>query len=636
MTTQEYPLFVTSDIMKSDSMPLAEMLNSNREFKLSSQEIIKKDVEWYEFKFLIHYYPSLAKNKSSKEQTWSGWSAFQNIKGEPGGRYIKRSRTKDNTYKCCDVGSKNARHLLNIDWANKTFFDMPPQKGKYDSGILKSIYRGNDGSSTTLKDVKARRKKKGKEEDIEVIEVTVEYAEDDILTSTPTSTTVSLPEELELEDIELFKCEGEVVNIETRGARDYNSIYFNAYDIGEIFKISNLSETLFSKTSSFIEGESYKIFKCGRSTDLKNTFLTYEGLFELAGKARNNSIARDFRQWGLRIIYSAHIGNQDDRLWAASESLGISCMKISNFISNTFTGDVTGIYLISVGKMRDHRENVHNEEEFKDGADIYKIGLSHNISRRLKEHQRPSGFGKNIILLKFAIIDVDHVADAETYMKGRIVALGGKKVEYRKSKTDGACQSEVFSLDADNMKTLQDLFTFTRNKYTSTGVNTVELEKIKSMEENIMCIEREREQENLEMRRIEAIRCTEREMENMIQEQKIKDITREAALEKENITREAAQEIKDMKATQEMKEVQTTQEKAAAKAEQEIKDAKAEQAVEKLKADHERELFKKEKDQFALDIKTRNELHESQKQQLMSALEIEKLKTTILEMKASK
>ena len=43
MTTQEeHPLYVTCDITKSDSMPLEKMVNDNREFKVSSQIIIKR------------------------------------------------------------------------------------------------------------------------------------------------------------------------------------------------------------------------------------------------------------------------------------------------------------------------------------------------------------------------------------------------------------------------------------------------------------------------------------------------------------------------------------------------------------------------------------------------------------------
>ena len=530
----------------------------------------------------MYHYPNLAKSKSSKEQTWGNWVLYQNITGEPDGIYIRRSWSRaNNTYKCCDIGSKNARYLLNAEWVNKTLFDVSPTEDEHGSGILKSKYESTpkreNKKTSTLKDIKPGEAFHNK---------TVKIGDEE-KKSVKGETMTDFPGEITLDNAELFKYEGGSVKIETRGKRNYDDIYFSAYDVGLIFKIDRLDKTLFGVTSSFVNEVDYKIFNCGRSTDLKNTFLTYEGLFSLASKARNNTIASDFRRWGLRIIYSAHIGTQDDRIWAASQSMGISCLKMSNLLYNTFSGKIAGIYLLFVGKMADHRENVNNESEFKDSVDIYKVGLSRDVARRLKEHQQPSGFGKNIIMLKFAVIDVEYLSDAETFIKGHMSGLG-EKVEYRKSKSDSSFQTEVFSMDGNKINTVKELFISAQSKYI--GKEKGEVEKIKNMEEKIISIERERENEHLELKRVQA-------------EQ-----------EKINILRQAAQDMKDSKTTQEIEKL---------KSDQDMKDTLSR---------HERELFEREREQFVKDNKVRDDYLESQKVHYETAIEIEKLKATILKM----
>ena len=83
--------------------------------------------------------------------------------------------------------------------------------------------------------------------------------------TTDTDETVQMaPELLELEDEEKFKDENNnIIEIETRGKREYNQIYFKVKDVSVGFDMPNLYTTIIDdRYDSYIKNIDYKYFMC--------------------------------------------------------------------------------------------------------------------------------------------------------------------------------------------------------------------------------------------------------------------------------------------------------------------------------------------------------------------------------------
>jgi hypothetical protein len=98
------------------------------------------------------------------------------------------------------------------------------------------------------------------------------------------------PPILELEENEKFvDTDGNTLDIEVRGTRNENNIFFKVKDIGEMFNIVNIANTLMNETGSFIKNIHYKCFKIIniKEGNRKSLFLTFKGLNKLAEASKS-------------------------------------------------------------------------------------------------------------------------------------------------------------------------------------------------------------------------------------------------------------------------------------------------------------------------------------------------------------
>jgi len=90
------------------------------------------------------------------------------------------------------------------------------------------------------------------------------------------------PEIIELEDSQKFKDENnKSIEIETRGERNCDKVYFKVKDIMKGFSLENLNISILDKkNNSFVLNIDYKYFNCviGKKKVKKELFLTYSGL----------------------------------------------------------------------------------------------------------------------------------------------------------------------------------------------------------------------------------------------------------------------------------------------------------------------------------------------------------------------
>jgi hypothetical protein len=109
------------------------------------------------------------------------------------------------------------------------------------------------------------------------------------------------PEIIELNDNEKFKDnDGNIIEIETRGDRTIDNIFFKVKDVMVGFEMDSLNDTLTKNTTNYIDNIHYKYFYCkNKITDgnknkiKKELFLTYKGferaIFLSKNKCLNNN-----------------------------------------------------------------------------------------------------------------------------------------------------------------------------------------------------------------------------------------------------------------------------------------------------------------------------------------------------------
>lgn len=84
------------------------------------------------------------------------------------------------------------------------------------------------------------------------------------------------PPLLELDDEQKFKDnEGNVYEVEVRGERHYEKIYFNVNDVAKYLQMDNLRNSVLKKNRSYELIEHYKYFKCFNSRDIVPTNKLY-------------------------------------------------------------------------------------------------------------------------------------------------------------------------------------------------------------------------------------------------------------------------------------------------------------------------------------------------------------------------
>ena len=122
------------------------------------------------------------------------------------------------------------------------------------------------------------------------------------------------PNIIQLDDEEKFTdSDGNIVEIETRGYRSYDQIYFLAKDIANAFEIKSLNNTISKKDTGYIENIHYKNFLTqssdkvpskGKKKNVKTLFITYKGMLKVLFGSRSGN-ADKFVDWATKTLFTA-------------------------------------------------------------------------------------------------------------------------------------------------------------------------------------------------------------------------------------------------------------------------------------------------------------------------------------------
>jgi hypothetical protein len=236
------------------------------------------------------------------------------------------------------------------------------------------------------------------------------------------------PPILELEDEEKFHdTDGNIIEIETRGEKEVDKIFFKVSDIANGFDMPNLKDTLIHKDKGYERGTDYKCFnrvstatngRPNKPTDpnkktKKSLYLSYDGLMRVLIVSRNKN-AKKFSHWATTKLFTIQMGTKEAKEVLGTEVLNI---KIENYraVFGKYSQGFPCIYLLSLGKVGSLRDTFGISAEINNDLTVYKYGFTCDIKRRLGEHNKDYGkmANVNVELELFNYIDLKYTSEAE-------------------------------------------------------------------------------------------------------------------------------------------------------------------------------------------------------------------------------
>lgn len=233
------------------------------------------------------------------------------------------------------------------------------------------------------------------------------------------------PDIITLNDSEKFKDENNnIINIETRGERKVDSIYFSGKDVMKNFEMENLSKNILDNKSFFKEETHYKYFNCKKNELVANKikikkelFLTYEGILRVLFASHSPKV-KPFIKWATESLFTLHLGTKTQKEELVSNVLGVNA-KVIREVFNTSTNTLPCIYLFTLGSVKDLRISMNIDSTIPDDSIVSKYGFTKDLARRTGEHI--STYNKIVnsdLKLKFhSYIDPQYISSGENDIK---------------------------------------------------------------------------------------------------------------------------------------------------------------------------------------------------------------------------
>ena len=390
---------------------------------MNLQSITYNNEECFDFKEVITEYPRLSK------ATRGLWKDFSQKHSIPEDQVYSLS-LKDGKYNPCKPTYNRARFLIKKDYVNDQLIPL----------VTRQITKVP-----------------------EIIEEDVELE--------------TLPDPIVLDDDERFRTpEGKFFDVDTRGSRKYDEIYFKAKDVGLLFEM-RIKETIFEVTSVYRKHIDYEIF-CGdniysdntlvqinkkKPDRFNNTYLTYKGLMHAVYTSRN-SVANSFQDWACKILFTYQFGTKEQKIESASKLINVPIKVFKSFL-RLFAHDIAGLYIYDIGSVKKYNKELDKKtlSKLDDDDRLYKIGLTKDLAQRLMKHKGKSAFGLDIEPVLFTIIDTSKLSKAEIDLKDTITHIG--------SYVNLRDQDEIVTFKKDKIKFLKEFMTSLRVKYSFDSVD---------------------------------------------------------------------------------------------------------------------------------------------------------------------
>jgi len=267
------------------------------------------------------------------------------------------------------------------------------------------------------------------------------------------------PDIILLEDDEKFADDNDnVLEIETRGTRQSDGVYFKVNDVARGFEIVRLRDALLHKTSQYREHVDYEYFMChipvenGRKQKRtqKELFLTYEGILRVLFISRSGN-TRGFIRWAVDKLFTIQMGTADQSRHLASKILGVSAKALREVFKQSATS-LPCVYMFILGMVKDLRESMQIDPKYTDDMLIAKYGCTGDLERRTAEHIKTysSIKGVDLTIKHYSYIDPMYTMQAETDIRGFFNGIEAR-FEYQAS-------NELVALKPALLKTVSDQY----------------------------------------------------------------------------------------------------------------------------------------------------------------------------------
>jgi len=265
-----------------------------------------------------------------------------------------------------------------------------------------------------------------------------------------------LPELLHLDDEEIFKNEyGVPMDIETRGEKTQEGIFFKASDIGKAFDYDNVSKTVLNVGSDYLYEIDFKYYKISNASInytvvQKELYLTYSGTLKLLFRSRGNKAIR-FRKWASNVLFTLHLGSQEDKDILAADALNVDVSTVTQLFRKSCRA-IPCVYLFEVGRVGEMRTHFNLDDFKNDNEKVYKYGRTEDMARRAGEHQKTYGKlkGNTFGLSVFSYIDEKNASKAETKLKHYFENMNATVVDNR--------YNELVVMDKKKWLTMKELY----------------------------------------------------------------------------------------------------------------------------------------------------------------------------------
>jgi hypothetical protein len=274
---------------------------------------------------------------------------------------------------------------------------------------------------------------------------------------------INAPGLLLLEDSEKFRdSDGNIIEIETRGEKNKDKIFFKVKDVSVGFNLPNLCITLLNNDNNYERNTDYITFNrtlINNEQTIKkpSLYLTYNGLLRVLYVSRNKN-TNHFRKWAEEKLFTIQFGNKDKKEELASELLNVNVRCIRDVFKSS-VNSFPCVYLLELGKVSNLRESLGISDEIDDKMTVYKYGMTEDMKDRMLRHINDYGKMKNVEMnLKlFSYIDVKYKVNAEQDLRLFFNSIN------LKLEVDG--RNELIVLQDNMYKIVENHFKTVSNEY---------------------------------------------------------------------------------------------------------------------------------------------------------------------------
>lgn len=274
------------------------------------------------------------------------------------------------------------------------------------------------------------------------------------------------PDILILEEEEKFKnVDGDVLEIEVRGEKNVDKIYFLAKDVEVKFNLNSIRGTIQNRTSQgrditwkeSIHFVRFRITKGDRMTNAPELFLTFSGLMKLLYISHSKN-AEHFQSWANRILFTHKLGTREEKRALASSLLGVDARAVKE-VFRADSKSLPCIYLFSLNEVKYLRKSMEIPLDIPDDSIVFKYGFTKDLERRTSEHVRTLGNidGCDLKLKTYAYIDPQFLAKAETTLKDYVNIIQ-HEYSYKSN-------NEVVIIPRESLALIQDQFEMISRAY---------------------------------------------------------------------------------------------------------------------------------------------------------------------------